>query len=61
MEEWVIEVVKEERAKRGKPMEAKKIGNNYYLYEETKVWLKGREKKEEAFKVCWKNNSKRCD
>jgi hypothetical protein len=37
MGEWVIKIVKEERAKRGKPMEAKKIGNNYYLYEVTTV------------------------
>jgi hypothetical protein len=42
-------------------MEAKKIGNNYYLYEVTTVWLKGRGEKEEAFKVCWEDNSKRCD
>jgi len=35
MEEWVKQILKDERQKRGKPLEVKKIGQNYYLYQST--------------------------
>ena len=33
MEEWVKQILKDERQKRGEPLEVKKIGQNYYLYQ----------------------------
>lgn len=42
MKEWINHIAKEERRKRGKPLEVKKIGQNHYLYEATTVWLKGK-------------------
>ena len=30
MEEWVKQILKDERQKRGEPLEVKKIGQNYY-------------------------------
>ena len=41
MEEWVKQILKDERQKRGEPLEVKKIGQNYYLYQSTTVWVKG--------------------
>ena len=35
MEEWVKQILKDERQKRGEPLEVKKIGQNYYLYQST--------------------------
>ena len=37
MEEWVKQILKDERQKRGEPLEVKKIGQNYYLYQSTTV------------------------
>jgi len=48
-EGWINRIVEEERRKRDKPLEAKKIGQNYYLYESTTVWLKGKKKRK---KLC---------
>lgn len=41
MERWIKQVLDKERRKRGKPLEVKKIGKSYYLYESTTVWVKG--------------------
>jgi len=35
MEGWVKQIFKDERQKRGEPLEVKKIGQNYYLYQFT--------------------------
>ena len=35
MEEWVKQILKDERQKRGEPLKVKKIGQNYYLYQST--------------------------
>jgi len=35
MEEWVKQILKDERQKRSEPLEVKKIGQNYYLYQST--------------------------
>jgi transposase len=45
MKEWINRIIKEERRRRDKPLEVKKIGDNYYLYEATTVWLKGKGKR----------------
>lgn len=44
MEKWVLEVLKKERKKRSLPLEAKKIGQNYYLYKSTSKWDKQKKK-----------------
>lgn len=41
MERWTERILKEERKKRGKPLEVKRIGQNYYLYQSTTTWIKG--------------------
>ena len=33
MEEWVKQILKDERQKRGELLKVKKIGQNYYLYQ----------------------------
>ena len=35
MEEWVKQILKDERQKRGELLKVKKIGQNYYLYQST--------------------------
>ena len=45
MEEWVKQILKDERQKRGEPLEVKKIGQNYYLYQSTTGWVRGQNKK----------------
>ena len=45
MEEWVKQILKDERQKRGEPLEVKKIGQNYYLYQSTTGWVRGLNKK----------------
>ena len=42
MEEWVKQILKDERQKRGEPLEVKKIGQNYYLYQSTLYGLGNR-------------------
>jgi len=42
MEEWVKQTLKDERQKRGEPLEVKKIGQNYYLYQSTLYGLGNR-------------------
>jgi len=41
MESWVKRIIRRERKKRGKPLEIKRIGQNYYLYQSTTIWVKG--------------------
>ncbi|MBI5036194.1 transposase, partial [Candidatus Micrarchaeota archaeon] len=41
---WVLKALKKERKKRRLPLEAKKIGNNYYLYKSTSKWDKQNKK-----------------
>ncbi|MDG7039635.1 MAG: hypothetical protein JRN37_10895 [Nitrososphaerota archaeon] len=36
-DDWIREVLKREMDNRGIPIEAKKIGNNYYAYKSTTV------------------------
>mgnify|MGYP001773060348 CR=1 FL=1 len=43
LKKWVEDVLKNEIAKRGIPIEAKKIGSKYYAYRSATVW--DREKK----------------
>lgn len=38
MERWVLKILKEERQKRGVPLEVKMLNNNYYLYRSTTRW-----------------------
>lgn len=45
MEDWVVRILEEEKARRKEPLEVKKIGKNYYLYRSTTVWLKGKGKR----------------
>lgn len=45
MKDYVKRVLKAERERRGIPLEAKKIGGNYYLYQSTTVWDKAAKKR----------------
>jgi len=54
MEEWVKQILKDERQKRGEPLEVKKIGQNYYLYQSTTVWVKGQNKRKKVSKYIGK-------
>lgn len=45
MEEWVRNIFEQEKEKRKKPLEVKKLGNNYYLYISTTVWDKEERKR----------------
>lgn len=38
MENWIKELLEQERKKRNIPLEVKKIGNSYYLYRSTTIW-----------------------
>jgi hypothetical protein len=44
MEQWVLEILQNEKEKRKVPLEVKKLNNNYYLYHSTTRWDK-KEKK----------------
>ena len=44
MEEWVLKVLKKEKAKRKIPLEIKTLNNNYYLYHSTTRWDKEKKK-----------------
>ena len=44
MEKWVLQALKKERKKLHLPLEAKKIGKNYYLYKSTSKWDKQKKK-----------------
>ena len=44
MEQWILEILKNEREKRKLPLEVKKLNNNFYLYHSTTRWDK-KEKK----------------
>ena len=48
LDDWVREVLKRERDNRGIPIEAKKIGNNYYAYRSTTVWDKNEKKRKKV-------------
>ena len=54
MEEWVKQILKDERQKRGEPLEVKKIGQNYYLYQSTTVWVKGQNRRKKVSKYIGK-------
>ena len=54
MEEWVKQILKDEKQKRGEPLEVKKIGQNYYLYQSTTVWVKGENKRKKVSKYIGK-------
>lgn len=41
MERWLKRILKKERKKRDEPLEVKRIGQNYYLYQSTTIWIKG--------------------
>lgn len=45
MEGYVKRILEAERERRGIPLEAKKIGGNYYLYHSTTVWDKAAKKR----------------
>lgn len=45
MGDYVKRILKAERERRGVPLEAKKIGGNYYLYQSTTVWDKAEKKR----------------
>lgn len=40
MEEWVKEIARKEKAARNIPIEVKKFGSSYYLYNSTTIWNK---------------------
>ena len=44
MEQWVLEILKNEREKRKLPLEIKKLNNNFYLYHSTTRWDKNEKK-----------------
>ncbi|MDL1966382.1 MAG: hypothetical protein LWW90_06905 [Candidatus Desulfofervidus auxilii] len=54
MEEWVKQILKDERQKRGTPLKVKKIGQNYYLYQSTTVWVKGQNRRKKVSKYIGK-------
>jgi len=54
MEEWVKQTLKDERQKRGEPLEVKKIGQNYYLYQSTTGWVRGQNKRKKVSKYIGK-------
>jgi len=54
MEEWVKQILKDERQKRGEPLEVKKIGQNYYLYQSTTGWVRGQNKSKKVSKYIGK-------
>ena len=54
MEEWVKQILKDERQKRGEPLDVKKIGQNYYLYQSTTGWVRGGNKRKKVSKYIGK-------
>jgi len=54
MEEWVKQILKDKRQKRGTPLKVKKIGQNYYLYQSTTVWVKGQNRRKKVSKYIGK-------
>ena len=54
MEEWVKQILKDERQKRGESLEVKKIGQNYYLYQSTTGWVRGQNKSKKVSKYIGK-------
>ncbi len=50
MERWVKHILNEEKMKRGEPLEVKKIGRNYYLYQSTTQWIKGEKRRKKVSK-----------
>ena len=54
MEEWVKQILKDERQKRGEPLEVKKIGQNYYLYQSTTGQVRGGNKRKKVSKYIGK-------
>ncbi len=48
MEQWVLEILQQEKEKRKLPLEVKKLNNNFYLYHSTTWWDK-KEKKIKKF------------
>lgn len=58
MESDVERVLKAERDKRGLPLEAKKIGGNYYLYHSTTVWDKAVKKRRKVSEYLGKITSR---
>ena len=54
MKEWVKQIFKDERQKRGELLEVKKIGQNYYLSQSTTGWVRGGNKRKKVSKYIGK-------
>ena len=54
MEKWVKQILKDEGQKWGEPLEVKKIGQNYYLYQSTTGWVRGENKRKKVSKYIGK-------